>query len=152
VLTKNGELKLIFGPQPDDTILVHTDGSFEVVLPQRTSMRGCGGICPRRVEQFIVAEDKILQGSRELLSRAANGNVNMWGLGQVAIDDDGVLIQSGHRRVIDASGRLPHVDGEPEPDVTIVGATTPELRRRAMLVLVFVSLATSAAAIDQGSH
>lgn len=145
-----GELKLIFGPQPDDTIVVHTDGSFEVVHPQQTSMRACGGVCPRRVDRFTVTGDKILQGSRELLSRAADGNVDMWGLGQVTIDHDGVLVQSGQRRAVDASGQLPHVDGE--PDVRIVGAATPELRRRAMLVLVFINLATVAAAFDQASH
>ncbi len=145
-----GELKLIFGPKPDDTILVHIDGSFEVVHPEHASMRACGGDCSRRVERFTVTGDKIVQGSRELLSRAANGNVDMWGLGQITIDHDGVLIQSGQRRAVDPSGRLPHADGQ--PDVTIVGATTPELRRRAMLVLVFVNLATAASALDQASH
>jgi hypothetical protein len=145
-----GELKLIFGPQPNDTIVVHTDGSFEIVVPQQTSMRACGGVCPRRIERFTVTGEKILQGSRELLSRAANGNVDMWGLGQATIDHDGVLIQSGQQRAVDANGRLPHVDGE--PDVTIVGAATPELRRRAMLVFVFVSLEIVAAAFDEASH
>jgi hypothetical protein len=145
-----GELKLILGPQPDDTILVRTDGSFEVVFPQHTSMRGCGGVCPRRVERFTVTGDKIMQGSRELLSRAVHGKVDMWGLGELTIDNDGVVTQSGQRRILDASGRLPHVDGQ--PDVMVIGAATPELRRRAMLVLVFVDLTLTAAAVNLTSH
>jgi len=146
----DGELKLILGPNPDDTITVQPDGDFDIVIGARTSMRACDGECPRRVESFAIRGETVVQGKRELLTRAADGTVDFGGMGRVTIDEDGAFVQDGQRHAIDANGRI--AGGGGQPDVMVVGATTPALRRRAILVLAFVSLLVATSAIDEASH
>lgn len=145
-----GELTMTFGSSPDDTLVVHPDGSFAIVIPEfKDHLASCAtgpdGICPRHVDACTVTGDSIAHCPQVELKKAADGTVDVLRLLDVTIASDGAVVYDHARFVIAASGlvlpelaqHLPTVFLPPPfGDFKITGATTPELRRRAMLVML----------------
>lgn len=114
-----GEIKLI--DRGEEPLLIHADGRLEMSGNQVGTIHDDGTIT-RSTGELVVAlqrDGRVLDGKGKDLG--------------VRLSTDGALVANGRTLTIDADGALVGSEG---PAMKIEGATTPALKRTAMLALV----------------